>query len=219
MSQPKWLGSMSTSPWKQAQAQLRESDPGVCPRGNAKYLDLILSHPQIYARLHLAGTIPVLVGTSFDRWIEFFGVDYVLPDLWRPFMDGGPTAVSSVLVQQLMRLSGSRRLDGGADCLAIADVRPCPSRSSLPTGGLNSIPIRWNIIVIAISVLILRADAGSRRSRTISRSSTAAAGNPCGVRPGLERASMASNAETREYQVPLKLIAPRQETQKRCTWI
>jgi len=139
---------------EEAQAQLRESDPGVCPGGNAKYLDLILSHPQIYTRLHLAGTIPVLVGTSFDRWIEFFGVDYVLPDLWRPFMDGGPTEVGSVLVQQLMDFPG-------AVVLMVALVAWQLLMYALALAGvlayrrLNSIPLRWNVIVIAIGVLIL----------------------------------------------------------------
>jgi hypothetical protein len=139
---------------EEAQAQLRDSDPGVCPRSSGKYLDLILSHPQIYARLHLAGTIPVLVGTSFDRWIEFFGVDYILPDLWRPFMDGGPTAVGSVLVRQLMDFPG-------AVVLMVALIAWQLLLYALALLGvlayrrLNSMPLRWNVIVIAIAVLIL----------------------------------------------------------------
>jgi hypothetical protein len=150
----KVVGEYEHIPLEQAQAQLRENDPGVCPNGNAKYLGLILSHPQIYARLHIAGTIPVILGTSFDRWIEFFGVDYTLPDLWRPFMDGGLAGVSSVLGQQLIRFPAAVLLMAALILwqllmyiLALLGV--------LTYGGWKSIPIRWNVIVIAISVLIL----------------------------------------------------------------
>ena len=44
----KVIGEYEHISLEQAQAQLRASDPGVCPRDNAKYLGLILSHPQIY---------------------------------------------------------------------------------------------------------------------------------------------------------------------------
>ena len=51
----------------------------------------------------------MILGTSFDRWLEFFGVDYSLPDLWRPFMDGGLPAVGSVFFS-VEQFSGSRQL-------------------------------------------------------------------------------------------------------------
>jgi hypothetical protein len=141
-------------PLERAQAQLRKDDPGECPNGTAKYLGLILSHPQIYSRLHLAGTVPVILGTSIDRWIEFFGGDYSLPDLWRPFMDGGLAAVSSVLLQQLIRFPAAVVLMAALIMwqflmylLAVLGV--------LAYRSTNSIPIRWSMVVIAISVLIL----------------------------------------------------------------
>ena len=144
---------------EEAQAQLRESDPGVCPGSNAKYLDVIIAHPQIYARLHLAGTIPVLLGTSFDRWIELFGVDYTLPDLWRPFMDGGPSEVASVLARQLNDFPAPVLLMVALIAWQLL-IYALAVLGVLAYRGLNSIPIRWNIIVVAIGVLILMLTPG-----------------------------------------------------------
>ena len=150
----KVLGEYDHISLDQAQAQLRESDPGVCPSGNTKYLGLILSHPQIYIRLHVAGTIPVILGTSFDRWLEFFGVDYTLPDLWRPYMDGGLLAVGRVLVEQFVRAPGAVTIMAGLIFwqlliyfLALLGVLAYRDSSSLA--------IRWSIIVMTIRVLIL----------------------------------------------------------------
>jgi hypothetical protein len=86
-----------------AQARLQEQDPGVCPQKTAEYLGILVAHAPIYARLHLGGTIPVLIGTGFDRWLRFFGVNYVLPDLWRPYMDGGVARLWDVLRQEWAR--------------------------------------------------------------------------------------------------------------------
>lgn len=79
------------------QARLQKADPGFCPRKTSKYWNIILANPVIYARLHMAGTIPVLISTNFDRWLQYFGIDYALPDLWRPFMDGGLRGLAAVV--------------------------------------------------------------------------------------------------------------------------
>jgi len=47
-----------------AQSRLQADDPGLCPGETAKYLKIIMDNPGIYARLHAAGTIPVLIGTK-----------------------------------------------------------------------------------------------------------------------------------------------------------
>jgi hypothetical protein len=83
------------------QAQLQAADPGVCPSQTAKYWGIILDNPGIYASLHMAGTIPVLIATSFDRWLQYFGTEYTMPDLWRPYMDAGWTGLISVLGNEM----------------------------------------------------------------------------------------------------------------------
>ena len=85
----------------EVQQRLREADPGNCPTENSKYWEIILAHPAVYLRLHAAGTIPVLIGTNFDRWLQYFGEDYALPDLWRPYMDGGWNGLSRVIGEEL----------------------------------------------------------------------------------------------------------------------
>lgn len=85
----------------QVQQRLREADPGNCPTENSKYWKIILEHPAVYLRLHAAGTVPVLIGTNFDRWLQYFGEEYVLPDLWRPYMDGGWTELARVIGMEL----------------------------------------------------------------------------------------------------------------------
>jgi 4-amino-4-deoxy-L-arabinose transferase-like glycosyltransferase len=138
----------------QAQAQLRAQDPGVCPNGNARYAGMILSNPAIYAKLHLAGTIPVLFGTNFDRWIEFFGVSYTFPDLWQPFMEGGLGAVVAVVVRELFRFPAGPLL------MAILILWQVLVYALAVLGVLvyRKVKVwstRWIIAVMAVSVLIL----------------------------------------------------------------
>ena len=72
-----------------AQARLQEADPGVCPQDTSGYWRIIVSHPGIYAKLHMGGTAAIVIATSFDRWLQYLGFNYDLPDLWTPFMDDG----------------------------------------------------------------------------------------------------------------------------------
>ena len=139
---------------EQAQAELQARDPGVCPRGNAEYVGLLLAHPQVYAKLHAAGTIPVLLGTGFDLWLEFLGIDYALPDLWRPFMDGGFGAAASVLAREFIRFPAGLSLMAALIlwqlllyAVAILGISAYPAA--------RNPGIRWSIVVITISVLIL----------------------------------------------------------------
>jgi 4-amino-4-deoxy-L-arabinose transferase-like glycosyltransferase len=85
------------TPLEQVQSRFQAADGGVCPSRTAEYLQIVVSHPMVYAKLQVAGTIPVLIATNFDRWFQFFGTDFALPDLWRPFMDGGLGQLITVL--------------------------------------------------------------------------------------------------------------------------
>lgn len=87
----------------EAQADLQAADPGVCPTQTRRYWGIILANPAIYAKLHAAGTIPVLIATNFDRWLQYFGREYTLPDLWRPYMDGGWSGPARLMVGELAR--------------------------------------------------------------------------------------------------------------------
>ena len=83
-----------------AQSRLRAEDPGPCPEQTTKYWKIILANPGIYARLHAAGTVPVLIGTNFDRWLQYLGAEFSLPDLWRPYMDSGWAGLSRVISEE-----------------------------------------------------------------------------------------------------------------------
>jgi 4-amino-4-deoxy-L-arabinose transferase-like glycosyltransferase len=142
-----------------AQSNLQESNPGVCPGGGATYWKIVLSHPQIYARLHLAGTIPVLLGTSFDQWLQFLGVDYSLPDLFQPFMDGGLGGVAAVLKVELGRyplglglMIALMAFQGLLYALALLGV--------LSLKAWQSPAIKWNIIILTAAALILVVTPG-----------------------------------------------------------
>jgi hypothetical protein len=86
----------------EAQAQLQAADPGVCPNQTTKYLRIIMANPVIFARLHAAGTVPLLIATNFDRWLQYLGEEYVLPDLWRPYLDGGWRGLGQVIIAELV---------------------------------------------------------------------------------------------------------------------
>jgi 4-amino-4-deoxy-L-arabinose transferase-like glycosyltransferase len=91
-------------PLAAAQHQLQALDPGPCPSRTADYFRIVLDHPLVYAKMVTAAMVPTLFGTSFDRWLELYGINYKLPDLWRPLMDKGPVAVLDVLRTEFIRL-------------------------------------------------------------------------------------------------------------------
>jgi 4-amino-4-deoxy-L-arabinose transferase-like glycosyltransferase len=142
-----------------AQAKLRKKDPGYCPQGSIEYAQIALSHPDIYTRLHVAGTIPVLAGTSFDRWIQYFGGNYQLPDLWRPFMDNGAGGLASVLLMEWKRSPGALLLMSGLvlfqlviyllALIGVFSFRRTPSPE-----------MKWNIAILVISILLLILSPG-----------------------------------------------------------
>ena len=143
----------------EAQAQLRAQDPGVCPTDNVRYASMIFANPGVYIKLHVAGTIPVLFGTNFDRWIEFFGVSYTFPDLWQPFMQGGLGGVVSVIVRELFRFPAGPILMVALILWQVV-VYAMAVLGVLVYRRVMSWPIRWIIAVMTISVLILVVTPG-----------------------------------------------------------
>jgi 4-amino-4-deoxy-L-arabinose transferase-like glycosyltransferase len=137
-----------------AQSQLQAADPGVCPRETTRYLQIIASHPAVYAKLHAAGTIPVLIGTNFDRWLQYYGVDYTLPDLWRPFMDGGWEGLVAVVKEQMRVFPQGMYLMGSLTAYQLLVY-------VLALGGVVAVPriqsaaARWSIVVMLAGVLVL----------------------------------------------------------------
>jgi hypothetical protein len=146
-------------PLNQAQAMLQAQDPGVCPQDGGKYLDMVLSHPQTYIRLHLTGTIPVLIGTSFDRWLEYFGVEYVLPDLWRPFMDHGISGLFSVLRQELGRAPAALVLLPVLTGWQLV-VYALALTGVLAYWRVDNAATRWSILVLVTTILVLLLTPG-----------------------------------------------------------
>jgi 4-amino-4-deoxy-L-arabinose transferase-like glycosyltransferase len=137
-----------------AQTRLQEDDPGPCPSETSKYWKIILDHPEIYARLHAAGTIPVLIGTNFDRWLQYFGAEYQLPDLWRPYMDGGWRGLWSVITdqveafpQELGLLVGLTTFQVFIYILAVTGI--------VTTIRGTSVPGKWVAAVMTLAILIL----------------------------------------------------------------
>jgi 4-amino-4-deoxy-L-arabinose transferase-like glycosyltransferase len=142
-----------------AQSRLQEDDPGVCPGDTAKYWNIILDHPDIYARLHAAGTIPVLIGTNFDRWLQYFGAEYELPDLWRPYMDGGWRGLWLVITEQLKAFPRAFGLLLGLTAfqmclyfLAVVGIITTPRGTSIPG--------RWVAVILSLTILILVLSPG-----------------------------------------------------------
>lgn len=141
------------------QSRLQADDPGVCPRETAKYWKIILDHPRVYARLHAAGTIPVLLGTNFDRWLQYFGAEYQLPDLWRPYMDGGWTGLWSVIIDQVQAFPQGLGLLVGLTgfqlfmyILALVGI--------VATLRGTSTPGKWVVVVLTLAILVLVLSPG-----------------------------------------------------------
>ncbi len=141
-------------PLAQVQSQLQHADPGVCPTRTADYFRIVATHLDVYAKLQAAGTIPVLIGTNFDRWLQYFGADYSLPDLWGPFVSGGLGQLLSVLEAEWVRfppgivlmvlLTTWQLFLYGLGILGL-----------LVFGITKSAATRWNIAMLAIAILIL----------------------------------------------------------------
>jgi 4-amino-4-deoxy-L-arabinose transferase-like glycosyltransferase len=188
-----------------AQAELRSQDPGICPTGNARYVSMILSNPGVYLKLHVAGTIPVLFGSSFDRWIEFSGVSYAFPDLWQPFMQGGLGEVVRVIVHELFRFPAGPILmvvlilwQVLVYVLAVLGV--------LVYRKVDSWPLRWTLAVMTLSVVLLvltPGQGGNERFRIPVQPLLAiliAYGAACSIVPALRGASSGCSDEGEENQ-------------------
>lgn len=137
-----------------AQSSLQAQDPGNCPRDTAQYIQIVLSHPRTYAELQVAGTIPVLLGTSFDRWLQYVGINYTLPDLWGPFIEGGAAKAFQVLQEEDMKfpleiafmvlLIALQLLTYLVALIGLFSLRM-----------IEDVTVRWWIIVLTFSILVL----------------------------------------------------------------
>ena len=150
----KVLSEADHVPLDQEQARLQASDPGVCPQLSAYYLHVVLTHPAIYAKLHAAGTIPVLIGTSFDRWLQYFGVQYALPDLWGPFVDGGVGQLLAVLGNEWLRFPQGLMLMLALTSFQLA-FYALAALGVFAFKTTSSPAMRWNIIVLSLGILVL----------------------------------------------------------------
>jgi hypothetical protein len=142
------------APLMDVQTRFQAADGGVCPRRIDQYLGVVAAHPMIYAKLQVAGTIPVLIATGFDRWFQFLGVDFTLPDLWRPYMDGGPVRLAEVLRDSFAAFPQGLVLMGmltafqlvvyGLALLGVLTFRRLPLSA-----------LKWNVLVLCVGLLIL----------------------------------------------------------------
>jgi 4-amino-4-deoxy-L-arabinose transferase-like glycosyltransferase len=136
------------------QSRLQDDDPGLCPSKTAKYWKIILDHPDIYARLHVAGTIPVLIGTNFDRWLQYLGAGYHLPDLWRPYMDGGWRELWSVITEQIKVFPEGLALLLGLSAFQLVFYGLALKGTITALRG-TSIPGKWVAVAMTLAILIL----------------------------------------------------------------
>ena len=150
----KVLSEADHIPLDQEQSQLQASDPGVCPHESAYYFHIVLTHPAIYAKLHAAGTIPILIGTNFDRWLQYFGVQYALPDLWGPFVDGGVGRLLAVLGNEWLRFPQGLTLMLVLTAFQLA-LYALAALGVLAFKTTTSPAMRWNIIVLSLAILVL----------------------------------------------------------------
>ncbi len=155
----KVLSEAEHLPLDQVQAELQASDPGVCPQHTAEYINIVLTHPTIYAKLHLAGTIPVLIGTNFDRWFQYFGIEYTLPDLWGPFMDGGLVKLLAVIQAEWLRFPQGLTVMLLMILFQMA-LYALAVMGLLASREIESAAVRWSIIALASAVLVLVVTPG-----------------------------------------------------------
>ena len=143
------------------QAELQAQDPGVCPIQSGKYLQILRDHPATYARLHAAGTVPVLFATNFDRWLQYFGLEYALPDLWRPYLDGGWTGIARVLGEQMRDFPGAIALMLGLMGFQVV-LYLLATAGVFSTLRGSSRPAKWIValLVTAIAVLVFAPGQG-----------------------------------------------------------
>jgi len=138
----------------EAQQRLQEADPGVCPDQTAEYWRIILSRPDIYARLHAAGTIPVLFATNFDRWLQYTGTDYTMPDLWRPYMDGGWNGLVSAIGGELRVFPQGLGLMIALTLFQVV-VYVLAALGAIASLRLPVKEVRWSTMMVILAILIL----------------------------------------------------------------
>ncbi len=155
----KVIAEYKAIPLTDALNQVNAIDSGVCPQRSSEYVGIILTHPMIYTKLQIAGTFPVLFGTGFDRWLQFFGIDYQLPDLWQPYLTSGLTGVFQVLHGEFVRYPGGLILM--TIFVAYQLVIYAAAVLGVLTVGKVRIPsIRWGLILILVTTLILLLSPG-----------------------------------------------------------
>lgn len=144
---------------EEAQGRLQASDPGVCPRDTRKYWSMVLADPAIYVRLHLGGTFAVLFATNFDRWLQYFGTAYTLPDLWRPYMDGGWRGLLSVLAREVQLFPQGIGLMIALTVFQVV-VYVLALLGAYVMLHWGSGPVRWYAWALAIAIIILVVTPG-----------------------------------------------------------
>lgn len=155
----KVVSEFKQAPLLEVQNQLQARDPGVCPRRSREYLGIALAHPFLYARLQVAGTIPVLVATNFDRWFQLFGINFALPDLWRPFMDRGLTGALGVLRTALVSYPPALLLMFALTAFQLL-LYILVILGLLTFRKPESAALRWNITILAAALLVLLLTPG-----------------------------------------------------------
>jgi 4-amino-4-deoxy-L-arabinose transferase-like glycosyltransferase len=136
------------------QARLQEADPGVCPKETTKYWGILMANPAITMRLHLAGTVPVLIATSFDRWLQYFGTEYSFPDLWRPYMDSGLGGSISVLSEQFQEYPQGIGLMLALTVFQMT-LYALGLIGAIAAFRMSSDAARWNAIMLIAAILLL----------------------------------------------------------------
>lgn len=139
---------------EQAQLDLQTADPGICPVNGSSYLKTVLAHAGLYAQLHVAGTLPVLFGTSFDRWLQYTGTDYRLPDLFQPFMDHGVDGVVQVLGKAYSTFPAAVALMAGLILFQVL-IYWLALRGACRMWHDESAVVRWTAITTVAAILVL----------------------------------------------------------------
>jgi 4-amino-4-deoxy-L-arabinose transferase-like glycosyltransferase len=147
------------TPLLQVQDQLQAQDGGVCPSRSGEYLGIVLAHPLIFAKLQVAGTIPVLIATNFDRWFQLVGINFSLPDLWRPFMDNGPAGALSVLRTAFVSYPPALLLMFALTAFQLL-LYALVILGLLTFRHLESAVLRWNIVILTAALLVLLLTPG-----------------------------------------------------------
>ena len=155
----KVLSESENIPLSDVVAKLTQSDPGLCPKKNIMYFQILLSHPKEFINLSFGGLTAVWVGNKADLWFQVFGVDYYQPDLWNPYINGGFKEVFSILRGEFIK-SPAYFLGFGALAAFQFFIYGLTLSGVFSIRLFDPVGKKWEVILMAVTLFVLMITPG-----------------------------------------------------------